>query len=111
MERRGGREEGGGGAQAFRTSSWTFNGCKLQGRLHACVRLRVANVVHSTLCHVDDGEGEGGREGGVTGGALTECQSHFGQTALLSPAPEASDTPIIHPERRKGERVGDLRKL
>lgn len=66
----------------------------------ARVRLRVANVAHSTLCHVDDREG-------VTGGALTECQSHFGQTTLLSVrslAPGASNTSIIHTERGKERR-------
>lgn len=55
-------------------------GVNCGGRSLARVRPRVANVAHSILCHVDDGGGWGGDQAG----ALTECQSHFGQTTLLS---------------------------
>lgn len=48
----------------------------------------VTNMAHSTLCHVDDGR-------------LTECQSHFGQTAVLSVqllAAEVRDPSVIRAE-------------
>lgn len=38
----------------------------------------VTNMARFTLCHEDDGGG------GVAVGALPECQSHFGQTTVVS---------------------------
>lgn len=51
--------------------------------------------------------------GGLTVGALTECQSHFGQTVLLSVwslAPGASNTSIIHAERGKSRDIHGARE-
>lgn len=45
-----------GGHRRSRTSSWAFNGCKLQGRRTRVALCHVANVAYSTRCHVDDME-------------------------------------------------------
>lgn len=89
------RGRAGGGGRHSERYHGRLNGCKLQGHRRVCGYVSLMWLIR--LCVMS-------MIGGLTVEALTECQSHFGPTALLSVwslAWGASNASIIHAESDK----------